>query len=70
MIKLVEDWRNAWKWFSVQSMTIAVSLLGAWELLPADLKATLPGDFTRMLAIVLLAAGLVGRVVDQKKVEK
>ncbi len=65
-IKLVEDWRQAWKWFSVQAMGFSVILLGAWEVLPSDLKATLPEDIIRLLAIGMLSLGIAGRVVDQK----
>lgn len=65
-VKLVEDWRSAWKWFSVQAMGFSVVLLGAWEVLPSDLKATLPEDLVRLLAIGLLSLGIAGRVVDQK----
>lgn len=69
-LKLVEDWRNAWKWFSVQAMGFSVVLLGAWEVLPGDLKATLPEDLVRLLAIGLLTMGIAGRVVDQKPKDK
>lgn len=69
-LKLVEDWRNAWKWFSVQAMGFSVVLLGAWEVLPSDLKATLPEDLVRLLAIGLLTMGIAGRVVDQKPKDK
>jgi len=69
-IKLVDDWRAAWKWFSVQAMGLSVVMLGAWEVLPSDLKATLPEDLVRFLAIGLLSMGIAGRVVDQKPKDK
>jgi hypothetical protein len=69
-MKLVEDWKQAWKWFSVQAMGFSVILLGAWEVLPSDLKATLPEDLVRLLAIGLLSLGIGGRMVQQPPKDK
>ena len=66
-MKLVSDWKRAYRWFSVQAMAISVALLGAWEIMPSDLKAELPELYTRGAAIVLLLAGLAGRLVKQGK---
>lgn len=66
-MKLVEDARKAWRWFSVQAMALSVALLGGWELLPADLKASLSETQVRWTAIVLLVLGVAGRLVKQEK---
>lgn len=66
-MKLVPDWKRAYRWFSMQAMALSLALLGAWELLPADLKEALPEAYTRVAAIVLLLAGLAGRLVKQEK---
>lgn len=64
-MKLVPEARRAWKWFSVQSMTLAGSLQGAWLAVPEDLKSKVPGSLVHWLTIALLVAGVVGRLVQQ-----
>lgn len=66
-MKLIPEWKRAYRWFSVQAMALSLALLGAWEVLPADLKEALPEAYTRGAAIVLLLAGLAGRLVKQGK---
>ncbi len=64
-MKLID---NAGKWyrmFSVQAMVLASAVLGAWQVLPDDLKATLPPWVATAAAITLLALGIAGRLVDQ-----
>lgn len=62
---LVPNWKRAWRWFSVQAMVLSTALLSTWALLPADLKARLPEDVGLWAAVATLAAGVIGRVVDQ-----
>jgi hypothetical protein len=66
-LRLVKDWRQAWKWLSVQAMLISSAILSTWALLPEDMKARLPHDIGLWAAIVTLGAGVVGRVIDQNK---
>ena len=66
-IKLVEDWRQAWRWFSVQAMGVATAFLAVWAVFPDDLKAVLPAGWTKAIAIAVLLIGLVGRLVQQPK---
>ncbi len=63
---LVDEWKTAWRWFSVQSMAISVVLLGAWQALPDELRAALPPWLPHWLAIALLALGIAGRLIKQK----
>jgi hypothetical protein len=64
-MKLVENARDAWKWFSMHAMVAAGALLATWELLPQDLKAGLSESQTRRVAVGLLALGVIGRLVKQ-----
>lgn len=64
-MKLVPEARRCWRWFSVQSMTLAGSLQGAWLAMPGDLKDKVPGGLVHWVTIALLVAGVVGRLVDQ-----
>lgn len=63
--ELVEDWRDAWRWFSVRAMTLALALQGAWVMVPTDLRAKVPEQAALILTLLLLAAGIVGRLVKQ-----
>lgn len=64
-MRLVEEWRQAWRWFSVQAMTLSVLVQAAWEALPADLKQYLPHGLGMALSLGLLVCGIIGRLVRQ-----
>jgi hypothetical protein len=67
-MKLIDDWRKAWRWFSVQAMVLAGALQAAWLAVPDDLKqGWLTDGYATMATIVLLFLGTVGRLVDQPK---
>ena len=68
-MKLIENWRQAWQFFSVQAQALALTVLGAWQVMPDDLKAALPPNMVYGVAMFLLVAGIVGRVVAQPKAE-
>lgn len=65
MMKLVPEARRAWRWFSVQAMTLAGSLQGAWLAVPDDLRTKVPGMLVHVVTIALLIAGIAGRLVQQ-----
>lgn len=66
-MKLVEDIKYAWKWFSVQLMAAAL----IWETLPDDIKAQVlvfvPDPIEPYITSGLVLAALLGRVVKQGK---
>jgi len=64
-MKLIPDWRKAWKLFSVKASLVSAAFMASWPMLPDDLKAAMPG-----LNIVAASAfGLIFfvRLVDQNK---
>lgn len=66
-MKLVSDWKEAWRWFSVQAFAAIVALPFVWVALPADVKGFLPDTAEPWIFMAIAAAGLIGRLVDQKK---
>ena len=64
-MKLVKNARRAWRWFSMQAMILAGALQGGWQALPGDLKSNVPDGLVTVLTMVILVAGIVGRLVDQ-----
>jgi hypothetical protein len=69
MVKLIPNWNRAHRMISVQCNAAAVALLGAWQALPADLKAAVPPELVHYGAIALVALGLAGRLVQQASVQ-
>lgn len=64
-MKPVKNWRDAWKWFSVQAMAIAGAIQGVWIALPDDMKASIPVDYVTYATMAAVAFGVIGRVIDQ-----
>ena len=67
-MKLIDNARNAWRMFSVQAMTVAGAIQGAWLAIPASLQDQIPGDIVKGVTIALLVLGVLGRLVKQDKV--
>ena len=65
MTKLVEDWRKAWKWFSVNAMVAAAAIQGAWLQIPEDMKAHIPEYLVSGATIALIALCVLGRLIKQ-----
>jgi hypothetical protein len=65
-MKLVPDWRDAWRWFSVQALAVIIALPVVWVALPADAKSFLPDSLEPWILMLIAVGGLVGRLVDQK----
>ena len=63
---LVENAKNAWRWFSVQAMAVAAVVQGAWIALPEDMKTSVPDNYVRAITLALLVLGIAGRLVKQK----
>lgn len=64
-MKLVDNARQAWKWFSVQAMTLAAAIQGAWMFIPDDLRTSIKPEIVQVLTIALLVFGVAGRLVKQ-----
>ena len=66
-MKLVPNWREAWKWHSTQFFILLASLPAVWSQLPPDVRSMLPEAWEPWVLTVLAVAGLVLRVRDQQK---
>lgn len=65
-MRLVTDWKSAWKWLSVQFVAAAGTVQLAVLAFPETIRQYLPDWLTHLLAVVLLAGAVLGRLVDQK----
>ena len=66
-IELIEDWRKAWRWFSVNAMVAAGAIQGAWLQVPDDMKAHIPSYLVSGATIAFLVLGIAGRLIKQDK---
>jgi hypothetical protein len=66
-MKFIPDWRDSWKWFSVQALVIIAMLPLVWAALPADAKALLPDGWEPWVLFALALSGIIGRLIDQNR---
>lgn len=68
-MKLIEDWRSVWKYYSTHALIITGAIPLAWKSVPLEWKDAFPPDIKPyvpvILAVVCAVSGVIGRVVDQ-----
>lgn len=64
-MKLVQDWHNGWKWFSVQAQAVAAAYVGVWLFQPQIITDAFGEYGSKGLLLALLILGLGGRFVLQ-----
>lgn len=64
-INPVEDWRDSWRWISVNCMILAGSVQGAWMAIPDDLRSSIPPYTASLATVFLLIIGIIGRLTRQ-----
>jgi len=77
--RLVPEAREWWMLYSTRFNAIGaallawvtfdpVSVLGVWNMMPANLRQIVPPDVFQIIALILFALGMLGRFVKQPKV--
>jgi hypothetical protein len=66
-MKLIDNWKQALKMFSVQAQVLAGALLVTWGSLPVALTDQIPVNY---IAIPILVFGTIGRLIKQDSVDK
>jgi hypothetical protein len=69
LLTLIPNWRKAFRMFSIQAMSAAILVQSVWGTLDSDMRASIPVWCVRALTVALLLLGIVGRLVDQPKVQ-
>ena len=64
---LVENWRGAWRWFSLQAMALTAAIQAAWAAMPDELRAHFPTRMVTAVSVGLLLLGIGGRLVRPRK---
>ena len=67
--RVVSDWRRAWKWLSIQIPALNIAFLSTWALLPPKFQDAISAPWAIGIAVGLIAAGMFGRLIDQKPKE-
>lgn len=64
-MKLVNDARRAWQWFSVQALAVLALVPVIWAELPVEAQALVPAEWRPWVLAGVAMAGLVGRLIKQ-----
>lgn len=63
-MKLVEDWKDAWRWFSTWLLAMNGTFIIAYEQFET-VKAYIPDKWAHMIVGTLLLLTFLGRVIKQ-----
>jgi hypothetical protein len=64
-LKLVPNWRELWKAYSVVFPAINTAFLATWATLPEKFQDVLPTWAVLSIAVFLIVAGVIGRFIKQ-----
>ena len=64
-MKLVDNWRDWWKWHSTQLMAAVAAVPVVWMGLPPDVKSYVPDEWMPWIMASVAVGAIVGRVRDQ-----
>jgi hypothetical protein len=75
--RLVDDWHEAARWWSMRFNAIGLAnlsfvsidptaALGVWNMMPGEVRAVLPHNFLTVLGGILIFLAMLSRVVKQK----
>ncbi len=64
-MRLIDDWKVAWKYASVWCNTIGMAISGAYGALYEQLKETLPPQYMAGITAAVFVLGIIGRLVSQ-----
>lgn len=68
-MKLVDNARQSWRWFSMQVLAFIGLLPLVWEMLPPESQALVPEAWRPIVITVLALIGIGGRLVKQGDLE-
>jgi hypothetical protein len=66
-MKLIDEWKNAWKFLSVQIPALGATLTLAWASMPDDWKSATPKWAIMACVFLFFIAAIAGRFVKQGK---
>ncbi len=71
--KLVDDWKDCWKWISIRCLALTCAVSTTWNTLPTEWQRILLENSTVGLAFKIISVvsfiGIIGRLLKQDKDE-
>lgn len=64
-MRLVKDWRKAWRWLSVRTLALQGAAAASWLMVPDDMRAAVPASWLAAAGVALAVLGIAGRLIDQ-----
>ncbi len=64
-MKLIDDWKQAYKWASTRCMALAAAVQATWVSIPEETRQQVPGYLVSGVTIGLLVFGVVGRITQK-----
>jgi hypothetical protein len=65
-MRLIENWKESWRLFSVWCFGAAGLLQAIWLSLTPDERALIPESYAHWITLAVAVIGIVGRVIKQK----
>lgn len=69
-MKLIKNWREAWKMHTVQIFAMLIAAPLVWDTLPMDWKASIPPEWLKWITLVCGIIGIYARVRPQPSIKK
>lgn len=66
-MKLIDEWRSAWRFFSVQANAIGLAFATTYTAMYDTLKEALPPQWMGGITMTIFVGGIVARMVSQGK---
>ena len=66
-MKLIDNWKNIWKWYSTHAVVIYTALVSYYAQMPAADKASLPLWVIYLIQAVIVVSFVVGRLIKQEQ---
>ena len=67
---LIDNWKSAYRWVSVQIMALSGIVLTAWAAIPATFHQFIPPSAMKVILAIILFAGIGGRLINQSTPQK
>jgi len=64
-MKLVDDWKDFWKWYSTWVITFLAMLPTMWMQIPDEYKAMIPEQYMGYIGVTLAIGSVLSRLRDQ-----
>lgn len=65
-MRLIENWRSSYRWFSMWALGLLASLPAIWLAIPTVYQDWLPEKYRMVVLALLAVGGIAGRLIDQK----